>query len=222
MNDKQQHTTTDTALRLRSKRRTYERISGLYDLLDLPFEYGRYRRLRRLIFRGVGGNVLDAGVGTGRNMPFYPPDARVTGIDLSDAMLARAARRRAQLGVAVELRAASVLHTDFPDRTFDVIIATFLFCVLDNSDQQPALEELARICKPTGEIRILEYVYPESRFRRAIMRLWAPWVRWAYGAAFDRDTERHLSAAGLELVESRLVHQGIIKLIVARPRLGKA
>ncbi|MHA1564926.1 MAG: class I SAM-dependent methyltransferase [Alphaproteobacteria bacterium] len=202
-----------------TKRRAYERIAGLYDLLDLPFEYGRYRPLRRQMFRGVSRNVLDAGVGTGRNMPFYPTGARVTGIDLSEAMLARAERRRVRLGVAAELRAVSVLHTGFPDRNFDVIVATFLFCVLDDSDQQPALEELARICKPSGEIRILEYVYPKSRFRRAIMRLWAPWVRWAYGAAFDRDTERYVSAAGLEVIESRLVHKDIIKLIVARPCL---
>jgi len=202
------------------KRRTYERIARLYDLLDLPFEYGRYRPLRRRVFQGVGGTVLDAGVGTGRNMPFYPAEARVIGIDFSDAMLARAARRRARLGVAAELRTADVLRTGLPDRHFDFIVATFLFCVLDDADQRPALEELARVCKPGGEIRILEYAWPESRFRRAVMRLWAPWVRWAYGATFDRDTERHLSAAGLELVESVPLHGDIIKLIVARTRPG--
>ncbi len=204
------------------KRRVYERIAGLYDLLDLPFEYMRYRPLRRRVFRGVGGTVLDAGVGTGRNMPFYPTEARVTGIDFSDAMLARAERRRARLGVTAELRAASVLRTGFPDRHFDFVVATFLFCVLDDADQRPALEELARICKPGGEIRILEYAWPESRFRRAVMRIWAPWVRWAYGAAFDRDTERYLSAAGLEPVECIPLHDDIIKLIVVRPRPGTA
>ena len=50
----------------------YQRIAPVYDLLELPFEYGRYRQIRRLLFQGLSGGVLDAGVGTGRNFPFYP------------------------------------------------------------------------------------------------------------------------------------------------------
>ena len=71
----------------------YQRIAPFYDLLDLPFEYRRYRQLRPLLFQGLSGVLLDAGVGTGRNFPFYPPRARVLGIDLSPAMLRRAERR---------------------------------------------------------------------------------------------------------------------------------
>ena len=58
----------------------YERIAPLYDLLDLPFGRGRYRALRPLLFRGLSGRLLDAGVGTGRNCPYYPPDAEVSGM----------------------------------------------------------------------------------------------------------------------------------------------
>ena len=61
----------------------YERIAPFYDLLDLPFEYGRYRKIRPLLFAGLSGRLLDAGVGTGKNFPFYPPTAKVVGIDLS-------------------------------------------------------------------------------------------------------------------------------------------
>ena len=50
----------------------YERIAPLYDLLDLPFEYSRYRKIRPLLFQGLKGRVLDAGIGTGRNIQFYP------------------------------------------------------------------------------------------------------------------------------------------------------
>ena len=60
----------------------YDRIAWAYDLIDLPFEYGRYRRIRPMIFQGLSGRMLDAGVGTGRNFPFYPADTQVTGIDL--------------------------------------------------------------------------------------------------------------------------------------------
>jgi len=200
----------------------YRRIAIFYDLLDLPFEHGRYRALRPELFAGLSGTILDAGVGTGRNMPYYPTaakpgGAKVVGIDLSPAMLAYARRRRDRLGLEVALEEMDVLHTSFPDHSFDAVVATFLFCVLPPEQQAPALRELARICKPGGQIRILEYVYSEQRLRRFVMRLWAPWVRWAYGAAFDRETEGYLAEAGLEAIETRFLYKDIIKLIVARP-----
>ena len=49
------------------------------------------------------------------------------------------------------------------------------------------------------------------------MRLWAPWVHWAYGAHFDRNTESYVAGAGLDLVEKRFLHEDIVKLLVLRP-----
>ncbi len=195
----------------------YRHIATFYDLLDLPFEYSRYRALRIELFAGLNGTLLDAGVGTGRNMPYYPKAAKTVGIDLSPAMLAHAKRRRDRLGIEVALEEMDVLHTSFPDHSFDVVVATFLFCVLPSEQQAPALSELARICKPGGQISILEYAYSENPLRLFIMRLLAPWVRWAYGATFERATEGYLAEAGLESVETRFLYKDIIKLIVARP-----
>lgn len=196
----------------------YDRIARLYDILDLPFEHGRYRPLRGNLFEGLSGRILDAGVGTGRNMPFYPQGTRVVGLDLSCAMLRRAAARRAALGIDAPLVAMDVCATGFPDWTFDAVVATFLFCVLSPELQLPALRELRRICRPGGEMHILEYAYSRHPVRRLVMRLWAPWVRLVYGAAFDRETERYIPDAGLELVEVRFLHSDIIKLLIVRPR----
>jgi len=196
----------------------YDRIARLYDILDLPFEHGRYKPLRRTLFEGLSGRILDAGVGTGRNMPFYPQGARVVGFDISSGMLRRAAARRESLGIDPPLVLMDVCAAGFPDRTFDAIVATFLFCVLPPDLQLPALRELRRICRSGGEVRILEYAYSQHPVRRFVMHLWAPWVRLAYGAAFDRETERHIPDAGLELVEKRFLYSDIIKLLVARPR----
>jgi ubiquinone/menaquinone biosynthesis C-methylase UbiE len=191
----------------------YERIAWVYDLLDLPFEYGRYRRIRPLLFRGLSGRILDAGVGTGRNFPFYPPGAQVTGIDLSPAMLARAERRRGSTNV--ELRQMDVTSLSFPDRSFDAAVATFLFCTLPDELQVAGMRELGRVVRPGGVIRCLEYTRPSGGFRRAMTRLWEPWVFWAYGAGFDRQTEKHVPEAGLQLVESRFVADELIKLLGA-------
>ena len=194
----------------------YQRIAPVYDLLDLPFEYGRYRRIRRLLFQGLSGRLLDAGVGTGRNFPFYPPGSQVVGIDISAAMLARAEPRRKSAAAEVELRQMDVTRLDIPDRTFDAAVATFLFCVLPEELQVPALKELGRVVKPGGSVRLLEYVRPQRTVRRVLARLWEPWIAWAYGASFDRRTEEHIPEAGLELTEARFVVDDLVRLIAAR------
>ena len=194
----------------------YQRIAPFYDLLDLPFEYLRYRRVRPLLFKGLSGRLLDAGVGTGRNFAFYPANASVVGIDLSPAMLARAAHRAKFAAVAVELKKMDVTSLEFPARHFDAAVAAFLFCVLPDEQQVAALRELGRVVKPRGVIRLLEYVRPRGRLRRAVARLWEPWMAWAYGASFDRRTEEHVPKAGLQLLDSRFVVDDLLKLISVR------
>ena len=109
----------------------YQRIAPFYDLLDLPFERRRYRALRPLLFRGLSGRLLDAGVGTGRNFPFYPVGvSAVVGIDLSPRMLARAERRRDQSPVPMDLRQMDVTKLDLANNTFDAASrrSCFAFC----------------------------------------------------------------------------------------------
>src|SRR5688572_28751834 len=117
----------------------YERIARFYDLLDAPFERRRYARLRPLLFHGLTGRILDAGVGTGRNIPYYPVGATVLGVDLSPAMLARAERRRAELDASDDLRLMDVTQLECPEQSFDAAVATFLFCVLPDELQTRAL-----------------------------------------------------------------------------------
>jgi demethylmenaquinone methyltransferase/2-methoxy-6-polyprenyl-1,4-benzoquinol methylase len=200
----------------RSNLQRYQRIAWAYDLLDLPFEYRRYRKIRPQLFHGLSGRLLEAGVGTGRDFPFYPPGCEVIGIDLSPAMLARARRRQATAAAAVELREMDVTRLTFPDSFFDAAVATFLFCTLPDEMQVPALRELRRVVKPGGLIRCLEYTRPSRGLRRAMTRVWEPWVHWAYGAGFDRQTEKHVPEAGLHLLESRFVFDELIKLLEAR------
>lgn len=185
-------------------------------MLDLPFEYSRYRRIRPLLFEGLSGRILDAGVGTGRNAPFYPRGANVVGIDLSPAMLVRAERRRTRSAASIELREMDVVNLDFPTASFDAAVATFLFCVLADDRQVPALRELRRVVRPGGTIRLLEYVRPHGKLRRLSVALWEPWVAWAYGAGFDRNTATHIPEAGLELVDARLVVDDLLQLLTVR------
>ena len=194
----------------------YQRIARFYDLLDLPFEYGRYRHIRPQLFQGMSGRILDAGVGTGRNIASYPAGSQVVGIDLSPAMLRRAGLRARRDGREVELRQMDVTRLAFPDRSFDAAVASFLFCVLSDDLQAPALREIERVLKPGGILRLLEYVRPTGALRGAVARLWEPWMAWAYGAGFDRRTEAHVAETRFQIVEARFVVPDLIKMITLR------
>ena len=80
----------------------------------------------------------------------------------------------------------------------------------------PALKELGRVVKAGGPIRLLEYVRPQHTVRRALARLWEPWIAWAYGADFDRRTEEQVPEAGLAIVDARFVVDELVRLISAR------
>jgi ubiquinone/menaquinone biosynthesis C-methylase UbiE len=197
-------------------RRTYERIARFYDFLDLPFEVGRYRRLRPLLFAGLSGRILDAGVGTGRNIPFYPPGAEFVAIDQSRAMLKRAARRRARTSASVQLMEMDVLNLSFPDSHFDAAVASFLMCTLSPERRRSALKELGRAVRPAGVVRLLEYAPAQGKLQRLSARLWQPWARWAFGARLGDMIENDVAAAGLMVIKAEYV-TGSIKLIEARP-----
>lgn len=198
------------------RRHLYQRIAPVYDILDFFGEAMNQRRVRPQLFAGLRGRLLDAGVGTGRNIAFYPERADVTGVDLSTAMLRRADRRRQKQGRSLHLTAANICQSPFPDGYFDAAVATFLFCVLDDDDQLPALRELARICRRGGEMRILDYVLPEDPRRRRTARLMAPLIKFLFNASADRNTEQYVEAAGLTISERRMVAGDYCRMLVLR------
>lgn len=199
------------------RRHLYQRIAPYYDILDFFGEALNQRHVRPQLLEGLRGRILDAGVGTGRNIPFYPPGSDVVGVDLSSAMLRRADRRRQRLDTTpLHLTAANICQSPFSDGHFDAAVATFLFCVLDDDDQLPALLELARVCRAGGEIRVLDYILPEHPRRRRTARRMAPVVKFLFNASVERNTEQYVAAAGLTVIERRLVASDYCRMLVLR------
>jgi ubiquinone/menaquinone biosynthesis C-methylase UbiE len=199
------------------KNRTYDRIAPLYDLLDSPYEYTWRGRLRARMFEGLSGRILDAGVGTGRNIPHYPKGAEVIGIDASNGMLEQARRRGERLGARVQLVQADMMRTEFPDAHFDSIVSTFVFCVLDDDQQLPALRELRRICKPGGRIRLLDYTLSTRPFTKLLMRTLEQMSNRLFAARYDVHTEDYVEPAGLTTVDRRFVFSDMVRLLELRP-----
>jgi ubiquinone/menaquinone biosynthesis C-methylase UbiE len=197
--------------------RTYERIAPLYDTLDGPYEIAWKRRLRRSVFAGLSGRILDAGVGTGCNFVAYPPEAEMVGVDLSPAMLERARKRAARNRIRVQLAPMDLTRLSFPDGSFDAVVATFVFGCIPDQAQLPALREVARVCRPDGEIRLLDYVMPDQPIVRLGMEVMSPWLSWAFGGTYRPTTSFWFAAAGLEVVRRQPMAGGVTQLYVLRP-----
>ncbi len=105
----------------------YNRIAPVYDLFQSMSER-RFKPLRQKLWAQARGKVLEVGIGTGLNLGLYPQDIQVVGIDIADAMLARARERAAELGLQVELREGDAQALNFPDNSFDTAASTFVFC----------------------------------------------------------------------------------------------
>ncbi|HXV22799.1 MAG TPA: class I SAM-dependent methyltransferase [Alphaproteobacteria bacterium] len=195
----------------------YDRIAPLYDLLDSPFEYSWRGRLRARMFDGLSGRILDAGIGTGRNIPHYPKKAATVGIDASAGMLEQAQRRSDRLGSKVELLQRDITNTRFPDASFDAIVSTFVFCVLEDDQQLPALRELRRLCKPGGTIRLLDYTLSARPMTKLLMRTLERASNRLFAARYDVRTEAYLEPANLTTVDRRLVFGDMVRFLELRP-----
>lgn len=193
--------------------RRYDRIAGVYDLYDAPMEWmGGSRRRRRMVPRAEG-RTLEVGIGTGKNLPHYPDEVELVGIDVSRRMLMRARRRADRLGRTVTLRRADVAALPLEDDSFDTAVATCVFCSV--ADPIAGLRELGRITRPDGRILLVEHVRPRNRLLGWLADLATTVTRRIFGFRANRRTEANVAAAGLEISE---VHRdGIWREIVARP-----
>ena len=110
-------------------RARYDRVAGIYDLVERPMERGQFSGWREQLWAlARGPRILEVGVGTGKNFPYYPPGPEVTAIDFSPKMLARARRRATAEGHRVDLQLMDVQRLGFADSSFDSVLGSFVFC----------------------------------------------------------------------------------------------
>lgn len=192
-------------------RRWWDRRAAGYDWRVGWFERHLLDDGRAWVGAQASGEVLEVAVGSGRNLPFYPEGVRLTGVDLSPAMLQVARDRARRLGLAVELREADAQALPFPDASFDTVVCTLSLCTIP--DDRRAVAEMYRVLRPGGRLVLLDHVRSTNRLLVA--------VQWLVSRLSRRDhllrrPLEHVHAQGFAVERRQRSKAGVIERVTAR------
>ncbi len=188
--------------------------AAIYDGVMRPVEKLFMHELRRRLVGTARGRVLELGIGTGANLPYYPAETELTGIDPNEGFLERARQRAHALGRPVTLLAAHAEALPFADRSFDTVVATLVFCTV--TDPLQALSEVHRVLKPHGQFKLIEHVRMPNPLGARVQDLVTPlWKHIASGCHLNRDTLSLVQANGFQVESVREHLNGLILEIEA-------
>lgn len=195
-------------------RRHYDNLADRYDRLISAAEATLFGGGRQWVCTQASGAVLEIAVGTGRNFAYYPTDIRLTGIDISPAMLAVADQRAQELGRDVELRVGDAQALALPDARFDTVVATLALCSIP--DARRAVAEARRVLRPGGRFLLLEHVRSPILPVRTAQRVLDPLFVRCCADHLLREPLDYLTTEGFIVERVERSKWGIVERIVAR------
>jgi ubiquinone/menaquinone biosynthesis C-methylase UbiE len=169
---------------------------------------------RQWVCSNATGDVLEVAIGTGRNLPFYPPNVRLTGIEFSPAMLEIARKRAADSGRDVDLRLGDAQALDLPDAVFDTVVCTLSLCGIP--DEHRAVREMKRVLKPGGRLILLDHILASPAWARAIQWLIERITIPLGGEHFQRRPRRTAEAEGFVVEIAERKKLGIVERALLR------
>jgi len=195
-------------------RRAWDRAAPSYDKQIALFERTWFGGGREWLGTRAQGRVLEVAVGTGRDLPFYPAGATLTGIDLSPAMLALARQRAADAGVDVDLRTGDAEALPFADEAFDTVVCALSLCAIPHP--ATAIGEMKRVLVPGGRLLLLDHVASTWPPVFAAQWLLERLTIRTGGEHFTRRQVPLVRAAGFDLVEVERLKLGTVERVLAR------
>ena len=201
-------------------KKRYNRIAPIYDICESIMEKVIFSRWRKALWEKIDDfnkqenkiKILEVGVGTGKNIPYYPKGAKVYAVDFSPEMLKIAEKKAEKYEKELELIEMDIQSLDFADDFFDVIVSTCVFCSVP--DPIKGFQELKRVCKPEGKIFLLEHMRSQKEILGLLMDKlnWISYFLW--GANINRETKANVKQTGLKIVEEKDLWLDIVKEIV--------
>lgn len=179
----------------------YERYLLPY-LIDVACGIKPVQRQRAKIVPHATGRVLEIGIGTGRNLPYYDKDKleALYGLDPAAAMHRLARKRIRESGIDVHLLTLSAEEIPEPDGSFDTLVMTFTLCSI--AEPVKAVREMKRVLRPGGKLLFCEHgLAPDASVRKWQQRLTPIWKPFAGGCHLDRDITALLREGGLRIAE---------------------
>lgn len=201
-------------------REVWDRYASRYDR-DIGFvERLQFGGGRAWVCEQASGEVLEVAVGTGLNFSHYPAGVRLTGIDLSPAMLEIAGVRARELGLDVDLREADAQALPFPEASFDTVVCTLGLCGVP--DERATLAEMHRVLRPGGTLLLLDHVGSHHGVLRFGQRLLEKITVRMIGDYQTRRPLPLLAPAGFEVTRSERRKLGMVERVAAVKRPGPA
>lgn len=195
-------------------RRVYDDGAARYDLEIAFFEKVLFAGGREWVCSQARGDVLEIGIGTGRNLAHYAADIRLTGVDVSAAMLERARRRAQELGREVDLLLGDAQSLDLPDESFDTVVSTLALCSVP--DERLAAAEAKRVLRPGGRFLLLEHVRSPLLPIRVAQRILDPLAVRFQADHLTREPLERLRAEGFVIERAERLKWGIVERLAAR------
>jgi ubiquinone/menaquinone biosynthesis C-methylase UbiE len=198
-----------------AKRRSYAREARRYDQ-DMDFWE---RRLfgpehRHWACSRAAGDTLEVAIGTGLNLPYYPMDVRLTGIDLTPEMLAVAEARAQSIGRDIDLREGDAHELPFTGASFDTVVCTYAMCSV--LDEVKVIAEIDRVLRPGGRLILVDHVRSTIKPLLWLQRIYEFIPSRSKGEYMTRRPALHVTAAGFEIEESDRLRAGVIERLIAR------
>jgi ubiquinone/menaquinone biosynthesis C-methylase UbiE len=199
-------------------KKRYDRVAPVYDSLEYLMEKGKMGDWRQNLWQRVEDKIdkdnlrlLEAGVGSGKNIEYYPDNIKIYAIDFSPKMIQEAEKKAKKYNREVKLLEMDIQDLNFEDNNFDLIVTSCVFCSVP--DPVKGLKELKRVLKKDGRIIMLEHMRSQNELVGKLMD-WFNWVSlYTWGANINRKTIENIEKAGLKLVEVNDLMSDIVKEI---------